>query len=131
LKAKTERSGDALVGAGSDGVGGAVDKAIADVLGKWRGVGEFRELVEGFSMLAQADVDGLLGFATANAKMENVARFLLSDPMARTARDVAVIPANDLVAYLQPAFFSVAAWIDRSDRPGRIGFALEAEAGSS
>jgi hypothetical protein len=60
--------------------------------------------------------------------MEDVAGLLLRGPVARAARNVAVIPTDHLIAGFQSALFGFRAGFDGSNGPSGVRFALQTEA---
>src|SRR6516162_4257743 len=74
---------------------------------------------------------GFLFFGASDAQAELVARFLLACPSFGTTRGIRTVPAQDLVADFELAFFGRGAWLDAGYKPRAVGFALEGKAESS
>src|SRR6516165_5480257 len=74
---------------------------------------------------------GFLFFVASDAQAKLVARFLLACPSFGTTRGIRIVPAQDLVADFEPAFFGRGACLDAGYKPGTAGFALKGKAESS
>src|SRR5215472_10068278 len=66
---------------------------------------------------------GFLFFVASDAQAELVARFLLACPSFGTTRGIRTVPAQDLVADFELAFFGRGAWLDAGYKPRAFGFA--------
>src|SRR5580698_6302261 len=76
-----------LMAAGGDGIGGAPEEAVAEAAGAVVGVGHFGYLEEFLAEFAEMESNGFLFFIAADAKVKDVAGFLLRDPTLGTARN--------------------------------------------
>src|SRR5215472_3456866 len=109
-------------------VGRAVENAIADATSAVVCTGSFDYLVKGLPAFAEANFDTYFLSVTAHPQPQVLAGFLLRGPALGAARDLDGIPAKDLIAHLQPAAFGGTPGFDGSDRPRRIGLALDRKA---
>src|SRR6266852_6687975 len=107
-----------LVGAGGDGVGGAVEEAITEAAGPFVSVGHFGNLEEFLMQFTQADFDGFFLFRATDAEAQKIPGFLLGGPALGAARNVSVVPTHNFVADLQAAFCDGTIGVHSCDHPG-------------
>src|SRR5208282_310585 len=116
-----------LARTGGDGVGGAVEEAVADALGAFAGARGFDYQIGFFAEFAQAKIDVLFNPGATDAEAELVARFLLGGPARRAAWRIGVVPAENFIAGFQAGVFGVAARLDTGDGPQGVWFTLDGE----
>jgi hypothetical protein len=112
------------VGAGGDGTGGAVEKAVADAAGAGVRVRSFGYLKEFLAEFAEVDIERLFLAVLTHAEVQDIARFLLAHPAFGTPRDIACVPTKNFAADLQSGFCRRAVRIHGSNDPRSAGLAL-------
>ena len=112
------------VGAGGNGIGGAVQEAFAEAASAIVGARHLRNLKELLMQFAEMDFNRFFFFGASDAEAQDVARFLLGGPPFGTAWNFPVVPAKNFITDLQAAFCRGAVDVDGSESPGLARFAL-------
>src|ERR1700741_2047743 len=109
-----------LMRMGGDGVGGAMEQTIANMLGAVRSSGGFHHLIGLFTEFPKPEIESLLLVSAADTQVQVLAGLLLCNPAFRMARRVGIVPTQNFVADFHAALLGAASWFNAGHGPRGI-----------